>query len=74
MVNLDLPCNSLTGAIPEEIGTLVALKSLNLSWNNFNQTIPENIGALMQVESLDLSRNDLSGEIFRLQAYRLSHH
>ncbi|KAM3317346.1 hypothetical protein ACQJBY_035155 [Aegilops geniculata] len=63
MVNLDLSCNSLTGAIPAEIGALVTLKSLNLSWNNFNQKIPENIGALMQVESLDLSHNDLSGEI-----------
>ncbi|XP_044417987.1 receptor-like protein EIX1 [Triticum aestivum] len=63
MVNLDLSCNSLTGVIPAEISSLVALKSLNLSWNNFNGKIPENIGALMQVESLDLSHNELSGEI-----------
>ncbi|XP_044405484.1 putative receptor-like protein 8 [Triticum aestivum] len=63
MVNLDLSCNSLTGAIPADISTLVALKSLNLSWNNFNGKIPANIGALMQVESLDLSHNELSGEI-----------
>uniref|UniRef100_A0A8R7QMR7 Leucine-rich repeat-containing N-terminal plant-type domain-containing protein n=1 Tax=Triticum urartu TaxID=4572 RepID=A0A8R7QMR7_TRIUA len=63
MVNLDLSCNSLTGAIPAEISTLVALKSLNLSWNNFKGNIPENIGALIQVESLDLSHNELSGEI-----------
>ncbi|KAM0863616.1 hypothetical protein ACQ4PT_044475 [Festuca glaucescens] len=53
----------LTGEIPIEISSLVALKSLNLSWNNFNRKIPGNIGALMQVESLDLSHNDLSGEI-----------
>ncbi|XBH60264.1 hypothetical protein VPH35_114886 [Triticum aestivum] len=63
MVNLDLSCNSLTGSIPAEISTLVALKSLNLSWNNFKGNIPENIGALIQVESLDLSHNELSGEI-----------
>jgi Leucine-rich repeat (LRR) protein len=63
MVNLDLSCNSLTGEIPAEISTLVALKSLNLSWKNFNRKIPENIGALMQVESLDLSHNELSDEI-----------
>uniref|UniRef100_A0A8I6XX92 Leucine-rich repeat-containing N-terminal plant-type domain-containing protein n=1 Tax=Hordeum vulgare subsp. vulgare TaxID=112509 RepID=A0A8I6XX92_HORVV len=63
MVNLDLSCNSLTGEIPEEITTLVELKSLNLSWNNFVVKIPENVGALIQVESLDLSHNDLSGEI-----------
>uniref|UniRef100_A0ACD5VB49 Uncharacterized protein n=1 Tax=Avena sativa TaxID=4498 RepID=A0ACD5VB49_AVESA len=63
MVNLDLSYNSLTGDIPTEVSTLVALKSLNLSWNNFNGKFPVNIGALIQVESLDLSHNDLSGEI-----------
>uniref|UniRef100_A0A8R7RCK3 Leucine-rich repeat-containing N-terminal plant-type domain-containing protein n=1 Tax=Triticum urartu TaxID=4572 RepID=A0A8R7RCK3_TRIUA len=63
MVNLDLSCNNLTGDIPEEISTLVALKNLNLSWNTFSGKIPVNIGALVQVESLDLSHNELSGEI-----------
>jgi hypothetical protein len=63
MVILDLSCNNLTGEIPEEIATLIALKSLNLSWNTFSGTIPEKIGALVQVESLDLSHNELSGEI-----------
>lgn len=63
MVNLDLSCNNLIGEIPEEIFTLVALKSLNLSWNAFSGKIPEKIGALVQVESLDLSHNELSGEI-----------
>ncbi|XP_047043471.1 receptor-like protein EIX2 [Lolium rigidum] len=63
MVNLDLSCNILTGEIPEEIATLVALKSLNLSWNTFSGTIPEKIGALVQAESLDLSHNELTGEI-----------
>lgn len=33
MVNIDLSCNNLTGVIPQDIGTLVALKALNLSWN-----------------------------------------
>jgi hypothetical protein len=63
MVNLDLSCNSLIGEIPDEITTLVALKSLNLSWNMFSAKIPEKIGSLVQVESLDLSHNELSGEI-----------
>jgi Leucine-rich repeat (LRR) protein len=35
MVNLDLSCNNFFGEIPTEIGTLVALKNLNLSWNGF---------------------------------------
>ncbi|XP_022682423.1 leucine-rich repeat receptor protein kinase EMS1 [Setaria italica] len=63
MVNLDLPCNKLTGKIPEEISTLTALKSLNLSWNNLSGTIPTKVGNLQSLESLDLSYNELSGEI-----------
>ncbi|KAG2589862.1 receptor-like protein EIX1 [Panicum virgatum] len=63
MVNLDLSCNDLTGEIPAEISTLVALNNLNLSWNAFSGKIPEKIGDLVQVESLDLSHNELSGEI-----------
>ena len=63
MVNLDLSCNDLTGEIPAEISTLVALNNLNLSWNAFSGKIPEKIGDLVQVESLDLSHNELSSEI-----------
>ena len=63
MVNLDLSCNNLTGEIPSEICTLVALNNLNLSWNAFSGKIPEKIGDLVQVESLDLSHNELSSEI-----------
>jgi len=63
MVNLDLSCNSLTGEIPEEICTLVALNNLNSSWNALSGEIPRKVGDLAQVESLDLSHNELSGEI-----------
>jgi len=63
MVNLDLSCNNLTGEIPEEICTLVALNNFNLSWNALSGEIPRKIGDLAQVESLDLSHNELSGEI-----------
>uniref|UniRef100_A0A0D9XYE6 non-specific serine/threonine protein kinase n=1 Tax=Leersia perrieri TaxID=77586 RepID=A0A0D9XYE6_9ORYZ len=63
VVNLDLSSNNFTGAIPQDIGALVALKSLNFSWNFLNGEIPETIGQLKQLESLDLSHNELSGEI-----------
>ncbi|KAF7068784.1 hypothetical protein CFC21_074513 [Triticum aestivum] len=55
MVNIDLSSNSLTGQIPQEIGMLVALKSLNLSWNHLSSIMPQTIGELRAVESLDLS-------------------
>lgn len=60
---LDLSCNSLTGVIPREIGSLAGLRSLNFSWNSLSGAIPEKIGELKQLESLDLSNNELSGEI-----------
>lgn len=63
MVNIDLSSNNLTGEIPEEIISLVALTNLNLSWNSLSGQIPEKIGSLSQLESLDLSHNVLSGGI-----------
>lgn len=60
---LDLSCNSLTGVIPREIGSLAGLRSLNFSWNSLSGAIPEKIGELKQLESLDLSNNELSGQI-----------
>uniref|UniRef100_J3L1M9 non-specific serine/threonine protein kinase n=1 Tax=Oryza brachyantha TaxID=4533 RepID=J3L1M9_ORYBR len=63
MVNIDLSGNNLTGEIPEDVCTLVALTNLNLSWNRLSGQIPRNIGSLSQLESLDLSHNFLYGEI-----------
>ncbi|VAH99411.1 receptor-like protein EIX1 [Triticum dicoccoides] len=63
MVVLDLSCNNFTGAIPQDIGALIGLRSLNFSWNNLSGAIPEKIGQLKQLESLDLSNNELFGEI-----------
>lgn len=63
MVILDFSCNDLTGAIPQDIGALIALKAFNLSWNRLSGQIPADIGELKQLESLDLSHNELSGEI-----------
>uniref|UniRef100_R7VZM6 LRR receptor-like serine/threonine-protein kinase FLS2 n=1 Tax=Aegilops tauschii TaxID=37682 RepID=R7VZM6_AEGTA len=60
---LDLSCNNLTGAIPQDIGALIGLRSLNFSWNNLSGAIPEKICELEQLESLDLSNNELSHEI-----------
>jgi Leucine-rich repeat (LRR) protein len=63
MVILDLSCNSLTGVIPQDIGTLITLRAFNLSWNQLSGEIPVSIGQLKQLESLDLSNNQLSGLI-----------
>ncbi|RHN57541.1 putative non-specific serine/threonine protein kinase [Medicago truncatula] len=51
------------GNIPEEIGNLIELVSLNLSNNNLNGEITSKIGRLTSLEFLDLSRNHFSGLI-----------
>ncbi|KAL8479982.1 hypothetical protein ACS0TY_026792 [Phlomoides rotata] len=61
--NINLSTNKLSGGIPEELTSLVELKSLNLSRNQLTRLIPKSIGNLKELESLDLSRNALSGEM-----------
>ncbi|EYU35924.1 hypothetical protein ABFS82_14G220400 [Erythranthe guttata] len=63
VTNIDLSNNNLSGGIPEELTSLVELRSLNLSGNHFAGLIPQSIGDMRQLESLDLSRNSLSGEM-----------
>ncbi|XP_064965642.1 receptor-like protein EIX2 [Musa acuminata AAA Group] len=60
---IDLSNNNLSGYIPEELGNLHGLRSLNLSRNYLIGQIPWSIGRMKQLEVLDLSRNNLSGAI-----------
>ncbi|URD85546.1 LRR receptor-like serine threonine-protein kinase, partial [Musa troglodytarum] len=60
---IDLSNNYLSGNIPEELGNLHGLRSLNLSKNYLIGQIPWSIGGMKQLEVLDLSRNNLSGAI-----------
>ncbi|KAI3834503.1 hypothetical protein MKW92_051864 [Papaver armeniacum] len=60
---IDLSSNKLEGDIPEDIGLLKGLSTLNLSNNHFNGNIPSSVGNMTGLESLDLSFNNLSGEI-----------
>jgi hypothetical protein len=53
----------LSGEIPQEIGNLSHIKSLNLSNNFFTGSIPATFANLSQIESLDLSENRLNGSI-----------
>ncbi|XP_030493033.2 receptor like protein 27 [Cannabis sativa] len=60
---IDLSSNNFSGKIPEIIGSLKALYSLNLSNNALTGHIPPLLGTLRELESIDLSQNKLSGEI-----------
>jgi len=55
--------DSLSGKIPESIGDLTFLDTLNLSFNQLSGTIPESIGSLSQLNYLYIYYNQLSGVI-----------
>ncbi|KAL6213802.1 hypothetical protein ACLB2K_013242 [Fragaria x ananassa] len=62
--SLDLSHNKLSQGIDsEQLGGLVALRSLNLSFNNFSGTIPTQLGKSMLLEKLVLSANKFEGII-----------
>ncbi|XP_078153763.1 uncharacterized protein LOC144548919 isoform X2 [Carex rostrata] len=62
---IDLSSNRLVGNIPEDIGRMNWLITLNLSNNHLSGAIPNSISNLHQLENLDLSHNSLTGEIPR---------
>lgn len=53
--------NLLTGTIPPEFGSFVALTNLDLSVNQLNGSIPATIGLSSKLLTLDLSDNLLTG-------------
>ncbi|KAI3908542.1 hypothetical protein MKX01_009344 [Papaver californicum] len=62
-INMDFSNNQFKGEIPESIGNLTLLYTLNISINFFTGLILSNIGNLTHLESLDLSRNKLIEKI-----------
>jgi Leucine-rich repeat (LRR) protein len=60
VTQLSLSWNRLSGAIPPEIGNLMALQSLNLGTNLGITSIPPEIGNLSHLQSLSLGVNSLT--------------
>ena len=63
VTRLGLSSNSLSGAIPPEIGNLTALTNLYLHYNQLSGAIPPQIGNLTALKYLNLYYNQLSGAI-----------
>ena len=63
VVSLDLRSNSLSGAVPPEIGILINLSHLHLGFNQLTGTLPSELGNLTRLEFLDLRYNRLWGEL-----------
>ena len=63
VTGLDLDWNELTGPIPEVLGQLNSLESLNLRGNQLTGTIPNALAQLASLQTLNLSYNQLTGTI-----------
>ncbi len=72
---LELEGNSLSGALPKDLGRMANLRSLRLGLNLFSGVLPKELGNLARLESLSLPFNKLSGglppELGRLASLRL---
>ncbi|CAK7340703.1 unnamed protein product [Dovyalis caffra] len=55
--------NNITGKVPDSIGNLSGLVSLNLGYNYLNGTIPGSFGKLGHLQRLHFGRNKLQGSI-----------
>ncbi|CAL4892338.1 unnamed protein product [Urochloa decumbens] len=60
---LDLSNNELTHKIPDEVGTLINLESLNISNNKITGQIPPTLGSCVLLQGLRLDGNFLEGRI-----------
>ena len=79
VVSLTLGGNNLSGPMPDEIGDLANLTTLQLYTNNLTGPIPAELGKLTNLEILFLEQNDLSGrlptelgQLGRLQSFWLT--
>ncbi|KAM4077530.1 hypothetical protein ACJW30_12G144900 [Castanea mollissima] len=62
-IAIDLSCNRFEGEIPDSIGTLKALHTLNLSNNILTGEIPQQLVQLTFLAFLNVSYNNLTGFI-----------
>ncbi|MDO5969779.1 immunoglobulin domain-containing protein [Flavivirga aquimarina] len=63
VIAVNLPTNNLTGNIPDTIGGLLHLNTLDLGDNNITGAIPLSLGTLLELEILLLPDNQLTGEL-----------
>ncbi|KZV47231.1 polygalacturonase inhibitor-like [Dorcoceras hygrometricum] len=54
---------NLVGEIPQEMGEMVTLRSVDISWTNVSGPVPRFLSKLTNLLDLDLSFNRLSGSI-----------
>ncbi|KAL8239845.1 hypothetical protein R6Q59_016412 [Mikania micrantha] len=55
--------NYLIGRLPEKLGRLKNLGSMDLAYNKLNGTIPDSVGSLSRLKILQMNINQLTGSI-----------
>lgn len=70
VVGLSLPNYKLSGTVPEYLGFIPHLRTLDLSGNSFNGTLPESIFNASELQVLDLSGNAFAGSVRGVVASR----
>lgn len=60
---VDISSNKLSGVLPPQLGSCVALEYLNLSHNRMEGHLPNSLGGLPYLGVLDLSSNELTGTL-----------
>src|SRR5690606_3104484 len=63
VIGIDLFENNLVGNLPESIGELQKLQSLNLAFNKLSGEIPKSMAGLHQLKVLKLEMNALVGKL-----------
>jgi len=63
VIELKLDENQLEGSLPDEIGVLLSLESLNADDNSITGSIPSTIGNLINMIEIDIDTNYLGGTI-----------
>lgn len=63
LVKISMANNSISGSIPDNIGTFVKLQYLDISNNLFTDSLPSGIGDLASLQNLTLAGNNFSGPI-----------
>ncbi|XAR72934.1 Non-specific serine/threonine protein kinase [Bertholletia excelsa] len=63
VIDLSLPNSQLLGSIPEKLGLIKHLRTLDLSGNFLNGTLPKSLFNISHLQVLSLSDNSISGEL-----------
>ena len=63
VTEIALPSNNLVGSLPDSVGLLTSLQTLDLSFNSLTGSIPTQLFSLAGLNSVNLSNNNLDGTI-----------